>query len=127
MWNIGRLQLQPSPDGLMLIHFRTSKLMKTFSTEKDLIRSYGAEQGRMLMRRVSELRAARSLAGLRLLPQLRAHELTGDRKGQISITVRQPYRLILLPANEPIPRLPDGGLDWSATTEVTVIEVVDYH
>jgi len=111
----------------MLIHFRTSKLMKTFSTEKDLIRSYGPEQGRMLMRRVSELRAARCLADLRLLPQLRAHELTGDRKGQISITVRQPYRLILLPGSEPIPRLPDGGLDWSATTEVTVIEVVDYH
>ena len=111
----------------MLIHFRTSKLRKTFSTEKDLIRSYGAEQGRMLMRRVSELRAARCLADLRLLPQLRAHELTGDRKGQISITVRQPYRLILLPANEPIPRLPDGGLDWLATTEVIVIEVVDYH
>ena len=91
------------------------------------MRSYGTEQGRMLIRRVSELRAARCLADLRLLPQLRAHELAGDRKGQISITVRQPYRLILFPANEPIPRLPDGGLDWSGTTEVIVIDVVDYH
>ena len=49
------------------------------------------------------------------------------RNAQISITVRQPYRLILFPGNEPIPRLPDGGLDWSGTTEVIVIEVVDYH
>ncbi len=127
MWNIARLPLQPSSVGFMLIHFRNAKLKKIFSSEKELMRSYGAEQGRMLIRRVSELRAARCLADLRLLPQLRAHELAGDRKGQISITVRQPYRLILFPGNEPIPRLPDGGLDWSGTTEVIVIEVVDYH
>jgi proteic killer suppression protein len=111
----------------MLINFRNTKLEKVFSSEKELTRSYGAEQGRMLVRRVSELKAARCLADLRLLPQLRAHELTGDRKGQISITSRHPYRLILLNANEPESKLSDGGLDWSAVTEVTVIEVVDYH
>jgi toxin HigB-1 len=111
----------------MLIHFQSKKLEKTFSTEKELVRTYGAEQGRMLMRRISELRGVNCLSELRYLPQLRAHELTGDRKGQISITVRHPYRLILLIAQHPVPKLQDGGLDWSAVTEVTVIEVVDYH
>jgi len=111
----------------MLIHFLNHKLERTFSTEKELTRSYGPEQGRMLVRRVSELKSVRCLADLRTLPQLRAHELTGDRKGQISITIRHPYRLILLPAHEPLPRLDDGGLDWTAVTAATVIEVVDYH
>ena len=111
----------------MVIHFRNKKLEKVFSTEKDLIRSYGVEQGRMLRRRVTELSAVRCLADLRSLPQLRAHELTGDRKGQISITARQPYRLIILAANEPLSRLPDGGLDWTMVTEITVLEVVNYH
>lgn len=111
----------------MIIHFRNNKLEKTFSSEKELTRSYGAEQARVIARRVSELKAARCLADLRTLPQLRAHELAGDRNGQISITIRHPYRLILLPANEPLPRLDDGGLNWSAVTEVTVIEIVDYH
>ncbi len=111
----------------MVIHFRSNKLEKIFSSEKELTRSYGVEQAKILMRRVSELGTVRCLADLRLLPQVRAHELTGDRKGQISITVRQPYRLILLTANEPVPQLPDGGLDWSLVTEVTVIEVVNYH
>lgn len=111
----------------MLIQFRNKKLEKVFSSEKDMVRTYGTEQGRLLIRRVSELRAARCLADLRLLPQLRAHELTGNRKGQISITVRHPYRLILISADNPEPKLPDGGLDWAAVTEVTVIEVVDYH
>lgn len=111
----------------MLILFRTTKLEKTFASEKELARTYGAEQAKGIMRRMSELRAARCLADLRLLPQLRAHELTGDRKGQISITVKQPFRLIILPANDPVPTLPDGGLDWDGATEVKVIEVVDYH
>jgi len=111
----------------MVIHFRNAKLEKTFASEKELTRTYGPDQAKTLMRRVSELGAVRCLADLRLFPQVRAHELTGDRKGQISITVRQPYRLIVLTANEPAPKLPDGGLDWSMVTEVTVIEVVNYH
>lgn len=115
------------PHSPMLVHFRNNKLEKTFSTEKELVRTYGAEQGRLLMRRMSELRAARCLADLRLLPQLRVHELTGDRRGEISITVRHPYRLIVISAHIPPPTRPDGGLDWSAVTEVTVIEIVDYH
>ncbi len=111
----------------MLIHFRNSKLEKTFSSEKELMRTYGPEQGRLLVRRISELQAVRCLADLRALPQLRAHELTKNRKGQISISVQHPYRLIIVPANEPIPTLPDGGLDWSSIAEVTVIEIVNYH
>lgn len=111
----------------MEIHFRNRKLEKNFSSEKELVRCYGAEQGRLLKRRVSELQAARCLVDLRTLPQLRAHELSNNREGQISITIRQPYRLILLPAHTPVPRLADGGLDWSAVTEVKLIEVVDYH
>jgi proteic killer suppression protein len=111
----------------MVIHFRNNKLRKTFSSEKELIRTYGADQAKVLKRRISELKAARFLEDLRHLPQLHPHELAGNRNGQISITVRQPYRLIMLPANDPIPTLPDGGLDWAAVTEVTVIEFVDYH
>ena len=111
----------------MVIHFRNKKLEKVFSSEKELTRTYGAEQGRLLVKRMSVLRTVRCLADLRTLPQLHAHELKGDRAGQISITVRQPYRLILLPANEPVPRLADDGLDWAAVTEATLIEIVDYH
>ena len=111
----------------MLVHFRNTKIEKEFSSEKELVRAYGAEQGRILMRRVTERRAARCLAHLRLLPQLRAHELTGNRSGQISITVRHPHRMILLVAHEPEPRKADGGLDWEAVTEITIFEVVDYH
>lgn len=111
----------------MVIHFRNKKLEKTFSSEKELTRTYGAEQARALVLRISMIRNSRCLADLLLIPSLRAHELTGDRKGQISLTLRQPYRLLLTPANVPPPLKPDGGLDWSNVTEVNITEVVDYH
>jgi proteic killer suppression protein len=111
----------------MLVHFRNTKIEKTFSSEKELVRAYGAEQAKVIMLRLSILRTARCLADLLRTPPLRAHELTGGRRGQISITLRQPYRLILVPAHDPLPLKPDGGLDWNLVTEVYVTEVVDYH
>jgi hypothetical protein len=38
-----------------------------------------------------------------------------------------PYRLIFIPANDPIPRLDDDGLDWSKVTEVEIVEIADPH
>ncbi len=111
----------------MVLHFRNSKLEKTFASEKELTRVYGSDQAKVLVLRISQLRSARSLADLLLMPPLRAHELSGDRKGHISLHLRQPYRLILSPAHVPPPIKPDGGLDWPNVTEVTITEVVDYH
>ncbi|MDP2181630.1 MAG: hypothetical protein Q8K99_03580 [Actinomycetota bacterium] len=36
-------------------------------------------------------------------------------------------RLILRPTIDPPPVRDDGGLDWGAVTEVTILEVTDYH
>jgi hypothetical protein len=36
-------------------------------------------------------------------------------------------RLVIAPKRQPPPVKPDGGLDWRAIDQVTVIEVVDYH
>jgi proteic killer suppression protein len=111
----------------MVIHFRNTKLEKNFASEKELTRAYGPDQAKLLVLRISQLRSARCLADLLLIPPLRAHELTGDRAGQISLHLRQPYRLILIPAHDPPPAKPDGGLDWQNVTEIIITEVVDYH
>lgn len=64
---------------------------------------------------------------MRALPQARAHELKGDRKGQISLDLSHPYRLIVVPANSDSTRSPDGGLDWSQVEAVIALEVTDTH
>jgi len=36
-------------------------------------------------------------------------------------------RLVFIPANNPIPKAADGGLDWPEVTEIEIIEIVDTH
>lgn len=37
------------------------------------------------------------------------------------------WRLVLEPANDPLPRKEDGGLDLARITAVEIVEVIDYH
>jgi proteic killer suppression protein len=57
----------------------------------------------------------------------RCHEVVGNRAGQLSLDLDHPYRLIFEPANDPIPRKDDGGLDWTKVTAVIIIGVEDTH
>ena len=111
----------------MLITFKNKKLEKEFCDEKTLKRKWGTEQAKLIARRLAELAAAENLEILRKLPQVRAHELSGDRAGQISLDVKQPYRLLIIPDHEETPRKEDGGLDWQKITKVKVIGVEDIH
>ena len=53
--------------------------------------------------------------------------MTGDRAGQLSVDLKHPYRLYFFPANDPIPKTKDGGLDWCKITEIEIIEIIDPH
>ena len=111
----------------MDLSFINSKLAKELADEKSIIRKYGPDNGRRICQRLADLMAAENLETLRFLPQLRAHELSGDRAGQISVDVKHPRRLLLLPDHIEIPRKPDGGLDWKLVTKVKVLGIIDTH
>lgn len=53
--------------------------------------------------------------------------MTGDRQGQLSVELDHPYRLFFIPANDPVPRREDDGLDWPAVTEIEILEIEDPH
>jgi proteic killer suppression protein len=91
-----------------------------------MARTWGSDQAARLGRRLDDLRAAATLEVMRTLPG-RTHELDGDRLGQLSIDLKHPDRLLFEPANDPIPRKSDGGLDWSGVTAIRVIGVIDTH
>lgn len=111
----------------MDIMFGSTQLQKTCISGMEAVRAYGSQCAKALRVRLDDMSAATTLATLRKLPQMRCHELTGDRKGQLAVDLRHPYRLIFTPANQPIPTKPDGGLDWDKVTAITILEVVDYH
>lgn len=111
----------------MVILFKTTKLERECNNENLLVKRFGVLRSKLLKRRLTELQAAASLNVLRLLPQSRCHELKGNRKGQLSVDLDHPYRLTFEPADNPIPKKPDGGLDWNKVTVVRIIGVEDTH
>jgi len=109
------------------IIFATGKLEKEFNSHKLLVKRHGPRRAELIERRTLQLRAAQVLEDLFTLPQVRCHELKGDRAGQLSLDLDHPYRLIIEPAHDRMPRKPDGGLDWNKVTAVMIVGVEDTH
>ena len=113
----------------MEIQFATKKLEKALSEEKAMMRAFGALRCRRLKIVLTELRAAPALSTFSppMSPPHRCHELTGNRKGQLSMDLDHPYRLILQPNQEPLPLRREGGLDWELVTFIKIIEIENTH
>ena len=110
----------------MIILFANSKLEKELNSASLLQKRHGALRARTIQRRLAQLAAVEVLEDLRYLPG-RCHELTGDLAGRLAVDLDGPYRLLFEPADEPVPRKPDGGLDWSRVTAIKIVGVENYH
>lgn len=114
----------------MIILFTTKKLEKECNDERLLKRRYGI-LSKTIRRRLDDLDAASTMGTLKKLPQYQpkkaCHELTADYKGCIALELSALCRLIIQPANNPVPRKDDGGLDWDKITSIRIIEVTNYH
>jgi plasmid maintenance system killer protein len=97
-----------------------------WNDSKRLVRKHNAQRAKLIRRRLDDLKAASNLQIMRWLPG-RCHELTGNRKNQLSLDLDGPYRLIFKPAHDPLPKKDDGGLDWEAVTEIVVLGVDNTH
>ena len=111
----------------MDIAFRTRKLERTFNSAAALQKAYGARKARVIMTRMTVLRAAASLATVPATPPDRVHPLRGEREGQFAVDLVHPHRLVFEPNHEPLPRAEDGGIDARQVTAIAIVEVTDYH
>jgi len=111
------------------ISFKNKRLQKEFQEGKTLLRIHGEKRAKKIMARMQALRAANSLGDFwpPFFGPERCHELTGNRKGKLSMDLDHPYRLIIGPDHSPLPVKPDGGLDWKLVTAVMVFGVEDTH
>ena len=110
----------------MDIQFQSRKFQRECAEQKKLVKKHGSVRARKIRQRLDDLFAAVVLEDTRKLPG-RCHELKGDRAGQLSMDLDHPYRLIFEPANDPIPRKEDGGLDWMKISAIVIIGVEDTH
>ncbi len=110
----------------MDISFASNKLKRCMEDERALQKTFGDRSG-PLRRRLRMLAQAAVLADVPAGPPDHCHQLKGDRKGQLAVTLTGNWRLIFEPDHNPVPMLPDGGLDLDAVTAIKILEVVDYH
>jgi proteic killer suppression protein len=112
------------------ILFKSTKLKKEFNAGKQLEKNHGLIRAKKIRLRLAELKAASCLYDF-WPPKTgnnRCHELTqGERKGQLSVDLDHPYRLIFVPNHDPVPTKPDGGLDWKQITSIIIIGIEDTH
>lgn len=113
----------------MDIQFADNKLAKECNDDRLLQRKHGQLRARLLKNRLSVLSAAKNLADLGPPYQgpMRCHELKGGRRGQLSVDLDHPYRLIFVPDHEPPPTRPEGGLNWREVTAILILEIADTH
>ncbi len=111
----------------MVIYFKTKKLQKVCNNKNEAIKKLGSKMAGKLQRRLMELTAASCLADISRLPPSRCHQLSGNRDGQLSVDLEHPYRLLFISANDPVPVIQDGGLDWTQITEIEIVEIADTH
>lgn len=110
----------------MDISFKSKKLQRNCCEAKEMQKAYGAPMARKIQQRLMELRAAATLADMSHLPPARCHELE-NRGGVFSVDLVQPFRLLFEPADTPIPRKNDGGIDLAQVTAVQITAIEDTH
>jgi len=93
-------------------------------------RSYGADMTKKIALRLAALRAAESLGDFwppKSGPE-RCHELKGDLAGTFSIDVKQPYRMLFKPKEDPAELdPPDEQQRWQAIKPVEILAIEDTH
>ena len=113
----------------MQITFKSRKLEKSFNGRNKMVAKFGTLRTKRIQQRLLELSTALTLG--EFWPPYqgpgRYHELIGDRKGQISADLDHPYRLIFVPDHDPLPKRPEGGLDWFQVNRIKIIGVEDTH
>jgi hypothetical protein len=113
----------------MDISFASNALRKQLNEEKAMIKAHGPLRSRKLKIALTQLHAAptQGIFAPPMSPPHRCHELTGNRKGQLTVDLDHPYRLVFKPNHDPLPKRPEGGLDWKQVTAIEITGIEDTH
>jgi proteic killer suppression protein len=110
----------------MLVVFKDDTLRDIIMDERKLIHKFGPQVAKQVLQRMAEILACYNLEMLKELPN-GLHPLKGQRKGQFALDLGPAYRLVFEPANNPLPRRPDGMVIWKKIDVVRILEIIDYH
>lgn len=107
------------------ILFSNAREAALYNDFKKLRIKYGDKRAKLIRRRLDELHAANTLQDLQGIG--RCHEWDEDQDFTISIDLDGPFRLLFVPAHDPIPRKSDGGLDRARVLAIRIVGIKDPH
>lgn len=87
-------------------------------------KALGALSAQKLQRRLAELFNAENVSEL---VAGRPHPLVGDKRGAFAVDLHGGDRLVFKPTKQPPPVKADGGIDWARITDITIVELGNYH
>lgn len=108
----------------MKITFADADLEAMCRQQKLASRKLGALSAKKLQLRLAELFNADHVGEL---VSGRPHPLQGARQGDFAVDLYGGDRLVFRAFRQPPPRKPDGSIDWSEVTEVTIVQLGNYH
>jgi hypothetical protein len=113
----------------MNIQFASKRLQKELSEDKAMIKAHGPLRSKKAQDCPDDVACCTKLGGVRSTdePPHRCHELTGNRKRQLTVDLDHPYRLVFRVSQDPLPERVEGGLDWKQVTAIELIEIEDTH
>lgn len=109
------------------IHFKSKKLQRILTNEREITKHYGADRARLIMRRYFFLEAADNLTQVPNTPPMRMHQLSGRLEGKFAVDVDERWRILFEPASGPVPKREDGGIDLCQISAIRILDITDYH
>ena len=108
------------------IEWSDRKLQRAATTDRGGQRMLGSDRWSAFKRRLRTLEVADCLDDVREAPG-KFHPLSADKAGAWAASLSANWRLVFEPADNPLPTLPDGGLDIRSVRSVRIVRVEDYH
>lgn len=102
----------------MEISFATKELREICERQSAALASLGAEVAGLLMRRLADLRAAKSIEDL-----VAGQPMASPANPRLEIRLAKRGLLALQATPLPAPTNPDGTIDWPAVRRLKVVEI----
>jgi toxin HigB-1 len=107
----------------MELHFANRSLQAACTGERESNRLWGVDCARVVRRRLMQLAAAESLAVVAALKPARLTPLADPRDGAYAIDALPPIHIVFEPCHDPVPTLPNGGVDAARVTAIRILAV----
>lgn len=108
----------------MEVRYKDKKIRELCEKQAVAEKKLGAASARKLKVRLVALEAAARVTDL---VAGNPHPLKGDRLGQYAIDLAGGWRLVFAPDHDPCPTRPDGSIEWSQVTIISIEYIGDYH